>query len=170
MKRIISLILIIPTLLLVGCTKNNLQGQNIKNKDKKIKIYTSIYPLYDFTNKIGGKKVDVVNLVPAGVEPHDWEMSTNDMINLEKADMLIYNGAGIENWTDKVVNNLDNKDIVYVKTNENLDLHKIKNEDALRLCVRRLAESVMQPCSLNRLSKLLYIRDIIRAYIISIAI
>ena len=32
--------------------------------------------------------------------------------------------------------------------------HKIKNEDALRLCVRRLAESVMQPCSLNRLCNL----------------
>ena len=32
--------------------------------------------------------------------------------------------------------------------------HKIKNENALRLCVRRLAESVMQPCSLNRLSNL----------------
>lgn len=32
--------------------------------------------------------------------------------------------------------------------------HKIKNEDALRLCIRRLAESVMQPCSLNRLSNL----------------
>lgn len=32
--------------------------------------------------------------------------------------------------------------------------HKIKNEDALRLCVRRLGESVMQPCSLNRLSNL----------------
>ena len=29
--------------------------------------------------------------------------------------------------------------------------HKIKNEDALRLSIRRLAESVMQPCSLNRL-------------------
>ena len=32
--------------------------------------------------------------------------------------------------------------------------YKVKNEDALRLCVRRLAESVMQPCSLNRLSNL----------------
>lgn len=32
--------------------------------------------------------------------------------------------------------------------------HKIKNENALRLCVRKLAESVMQPCSLNRLSNL----------------
>lgn len=33
--------------------------------------------------------------------------------------------------------------------------HKIKNEDALRLCVRRLAESVMQSCSLNRLCNLI---------------
>lgn len=32
--------------------------------------------------------------------------------------------------------------------------NKIKNEDALRLCIRRLAESVMQPCSLNRLCNL----------------
>lgn len=32
--------------------------------------------------------------------------------------------------------------------------HKVKNEDALRLCVRRLAECVKQPCSLNRLSNL----------------
>lgn len=32
--------------------------------------------------------------------------------------------------------------------------HKIKNEDALHICLRRLAESVKQPCSLNRLSNL----------------
>lgn len=32
--------------------------------------------------------------------------------------------------------------------------HKVKNEDSLRMCIRRLAESVMKPCSLNRLSNL----------------
>lgn len=32
--------------------------------------------------------------------------------------------------------------------------HKVKNDDSLRMCIRRLAESVMQPCSLNRLSNL----------------
>ena len=32
--------------------------------------------------------------------------------------------------------------------------HKVKNEYSLRMCIRRLAESVMQPCSLNRLSNL----------------
>ena len=51
-------------------------------------------------------------------------------MNLEKADMLIYNGAGIENWTDKVISTLENKDIAYVKTSEGLDIHKIGKKDS----------------------------------------
>ncbi|MEW9079719.1 metal ABC transporter substrate-binding protein [Terrisporobacter glycolicus] len=121
MKKIISLLLVIPMLFTIGCSKEN---KTDENSDGKIKIYTSIYPLYDFAKKVGGDKVEVTNLVPAGTEPHDWEISTSDIVNLEKADMLIYNGAGIENWTDKVIDTLENKDIVYVKTSEGLDIHK----------------------------------------------
>lgn len=124
-KRIISLLLTIPMLFTIGCSKNNKINESEENLEGKINIYTSIYPLYDFTKKVGGDKVNVTNLVPAGTEPHDWEISTSDIVNLEKADMLIYNGAGIENWTDKVKNTLENKDIVYVKTSENLELHKV---------------------------------------------
>lgn len=113
-------------LLTIGCSKENTTDESSQGK---IKIYTSIYPLYDFAKKVGGDKVDVTNLVPAGTEPHDWEISTSDIINLEKANMLIYNGAGIENWTDKVINTLDNKEIVYVKTSEGLDIHKVTEED-----------------------------------------
>ena len=126
MKKLLSLLLIIPMLLAIGCSKEK-KGQ--ENSKGKIKIYTSVYPLYDFTKKIGGDKVDVTNLVPAGTEPHDWEISTSDIINLENADMLIYNGAGIENWTDKVISTLENKDIVYVKTSQGLDIHKIDDKD-----------------------------------------
>lgn len=127
MKKIISLLLVIPMLFTIGCSKENESDQN---SEGKIKIYTSIYPVYDFVKKVGGDKVDVTNLVPAGTEPHDWEVSTSDIVNLEKADMLIYNGAGIENWTDKVINTLDNKDIVYIKTSEGLDIHKVSEEDS----------------------------------------
>lgn len=127
MKKIISLLLVIPMLFTVGCSKEN---KGNENSEGKIKIYTSIYPLYDFAKKVGGDKVDVTNLVPAGTEPHDWEISTSDIVNLEKADMLIYNGAGIENWTDKVISTLENKDIVYVKTSEGLDIHKIDDQDS----------------------------------------
>ncbi len=130
MKKIISLLLVIPMLLTIGCSKGSKEKTEVENTEGKIKIYTSIYPLYDFAKKVGGDKVDVTNLVPAGTEPHDWEISTNDIVNLEKANMLIYNGAGIENWTDKVINTLDNKDIVYVKTSEGLDIHKVAEEDS----------------------------------------
>lgn len=126
MKKIISLLLVIPMLLTIGCSKENESNQN---EEGKIKIYTSIYPLYDFVKKVGGDKVDVTNLVPAGTEPHDWEISTRDIVNLEKADMLIYNGAGIENWTDKLINTLENKDIVYIKTSEGLDIHKVNKNN-----------------------------------------
>lgn len=126
MKRIICLLLAIPMLLTIGCNKAN---ENEVNSEDKIKIYTSIYPLYDFATKVGGDKVDVTNLVPAGTEPHDWEVSTSDIVNLEKSDMLIYNGAGIENWTDKIINTLENKDIVYVKTSEGLDIHKASEDN-----------------------------------------
>ena len=127
MKKIISLLLVIPMLFTIGCSKEN---KGNENSEGKIKIYTSIYPLYDFAKKVGGDKVDVINLVPAGTEPHDWEISTSDIVSLEKADMLIYNGAGIENWTDKVISTLENKDIVYVKTSEGLDIHKIDDKDS----------------------------------------
>lgn len=120
-KRIISLVLVLPMLLSIGCNKNS--SENINNQGK-IKIYTSIYPLYDLTSKIGGDKVDVINLVPAGTEPHDWEISSSDIVNLEKADMLIYNGAGIESWSEKVISTIENKEIIFVKTSQGLDIHK----------------------------------------------
>ena len=78
--------------------------------------------MYDFTSKIAGDKVDIINLVPSGTEPHDWEPSTEDIANLEKADMLIYNGAGMEHWVDDVTKSLSNKDIVLVEASEGIDL------------------------------------------------
>ncbi|WP_423893409.1 metal ABC transporter substrate-binding protein [Filifactor alocis] len=94
---------------------NNTEG-------KKLQVYTSFYPMYDFTSKIAGDKVDVINLVPSGTEPHDWEPSTEDIANLEKADMIIYNGAGMEHWVDDVTKSLSNKDIVLVEASEGIDL------------------------------------------------
>ena len=57
-----------------------------------LKVMASFYPMYDFAQKIGGDKVTVTNMVPAGIEPHDWEPSTTDITNLEDADVFIYSG------------------------------------------------------------------------------
>ena len=67
-------------------------------EESKLKVMASFYPMYDFAVKIGGDKVKVMDMVPAGTEPHDWEPAATDIKNLEDADVFVYNGAekGIE--------------------------------------------------------------------------
>ena len=120
MKRI--LLLLSAAILAMGFTGCSETQQTSDSADGKLKIYTSIYPLYDFTQKVAGDKAEVVNLVPAGVEPHDWEPSTTDIKNLENADMLVYNGAGMEHWVDKVVSSLENKALVAVEASKRVEL------------------------------------------------
>ena len=56
--------------------------------DGRIKVMASFYPMYDFAQKVGGDKVEVKDMVPAGTEPHDWEPAATDIRNLEDADVL----------------------------------------------------------------------------------
>jgi zinc transport system substrate-binding protein len=67
------------------------------------KVVASFFPLYDFAKHVGGNKVNVTTMVPIGVEPHDWEPTTQQIQNLLSADLFVYNGAGIDKWADKIV-------------------------------------------------------------------
>ncbi len=98
-----------------------------------LSVYASFYPMYDFAAKIGGDKVTVVNMVPSGMEPHDWEPTAADIIGLENADVFIYNGAGMEHWVADVLPTLQNQDLVVVEAAEGLELregHHHEEEEA----------------------------------------
>lgn len=99
-----------------------------KESNDKLTVYTSFYTMYDFTSKIVGDKANVVNLVTDGTEPHEWEPSTTDMAALEKADMLIYNGAGMEHWIEQVAASLDNK-LILVEASKGIDLISGEGEE-----------------------------------------
>lgn len=73
------------------------------SSDGKISVVASFYPMADFAQKIGGDKVNVRCLVPAGSEPHDWEPTPEDIQAIDAADLLVYNGAGMESWVDDVI-------------------------------------------------------------------
>ena len=70
------------------------------DQNDKITVLTSFYPLYDFTTIIGGDKINVELLIADGVDPHDWNPSIRDIENMQKADMVVINGLGWENWVD----------------------------------------------------------------------
>lgn len=132
MKKIWSILLMgsLALLLLAGCSqteKPNADGNH--SQDGKLSVYASFYPMYDFASKIGGDKAKVVTMVPAGTEPHDWEPTAADITGLEKADVFVYNGAGMEHWAQDVLESLQNKDLIAVETSKGITLREGHHED-----------------------------------------
>ncbi len=111
--------------LLSGC-------QSTVRSDQNVKIVTSFYPLYEIAKNIGGEKVTVKNLVPAGSEPHDYEPSPQDIINLHDADLILYNGGGLEAWSGRLIPELQKQGIKTLKQSEVLKQDLIQeNQDQL---------------------------------------
>ena len=96
-------------------------GQTFSD-DGRLKVMASFYPMYDFAQKVGGDKVEVKDMVPAGTEPHDWEPAATDIRNLEDADVFVYNGADLEHWAEDVLATLENQDLIVTEASDGVEL------------------------------------------------
>jgi zinc transport system substrate-binding protein len=96
-------------------------GKNSQStvKDDKLQVSASFYPIYFFASQIGGEKVDVKNIIPAGAEPHDFEPSTQDMARMESSNLVVLNGV-VEPWGTKLRTNLQNTHVKVVVAGEEL--------------------------------------------------
>lgn len=121
-KKFKNILLILFALLIfTSCSSDNNADDNTDNNNR-LNIYTSFYPVYDFTSKIGGDKISVKNIVPTGTEPHDWEPTPKDMQSIAEADMLIYNGLGMEQWVEKVTSAVGNDNLKLVEASNGVEL------------------------------------------------
>ena len=81
--------------------------------DGKLRVAASFYPLYFLADKIGGERVEAVNMTPAGAEPHDYELSPKDVALVEKSSLLILCGGNLEAWGEDVAGGRSDGSIVY---------------------------------------------------------
>jgi len=77
--------------------------------DGKIHIVVSFYILEDFTEKIGGDLVSVINLTQSAGEPHEFEPSTQDMKILTEAQHIMILGNDFEPWFNDIYDNIKSK-------------------------------------------------------------
>ena len=88
--------------------------------DEKIEIYTTVYPLTYFTERIGGELVDVQSIYPPGSNEHTFEPTQQDMIRMAEADLLFYIGLGLEGFIDSAKKTLTNENVEFVATAESI--------------------------------------------------
>ncbi|MDA1095791.1 MAG: metal ABC transporter substrate-binding protein, partial [Chloroflexi bacterium] len=96
----LALLAILATSLAAACSS---EPSVSTPSESKARIVTTLYPLEYFAGRIGGAGVDVINLVPPGVEGHDFEPSAADIRAISNADLVLYNGAGFEPWLDRAL-------------------------------------------------------------------
>lgn len=94
MKKIMISILITMLLILSACSSNS--NNNMQEQKNNLKVATAFYPTYFLTTRIAGNDVDVVSIVPNGVEPHDYEPTPQELIKISDADALIKIGLEFE--------------------------------------------------------------------------
>lgn len=158
MKKLLALILIaFVTLGLVACAGNQGQDMAIKEQtqvqtqgqtqgqtepvtseaattaeetapEPVLEAYASIYPLYYFATRIGQERVSVALIVPPGTDAHDFEPAAKLVGQLTQTDLILYNGLGLEHWTDQLFAQLP-ETVTRVFSSEGISTHTI--EEAL---------------------------------------
>jgi zinc transport system substrate-binding protein len=87
------LVLIMGTLflmLMAGC------GNEASSSNGEKSVAAAFYPLAFAAERIGGRGVEVTNLTPPGVEPHDLEASPGDVQKIQSADLVLLLGHGFQ--------------------------------------------------------------------------
>ena len=128
-------ILVVSIIFMSGCG----QGRNASeqtasdrlNADKKFTIVTSFYPIYVSTINIAKDvpDVQVINMTkPQTGCLHDYQLTPEDLKTLEKADVFIVNGAGMENFIDKTIKQYP--DLKIIEASKGISLVKNDNNEA----------------------------------------
>lgn len=112
----LALLLLAPPLL-AGCATT----------DEAPDVVATFYPLAFLASRIAGPNVTVASLVPPGVEPHEYEPTTTDLVRVGGAKLLVLQGAGFEAWAERARSQA--KDTRAVVATTGLDLRESREAE-----------------------------------------
>lgn len=109
MKRIIVLLLsaLMVLSVLSGCDNKK------NNNANKLKVVTTIFPIYDWVKEIlKDEDVDVSLLQDNGVDLHSYEPTVDDIAKINNADVFMYVGGESDEWVESVLESNKNVRVV----------------------------------------------------------
>jgi len=70
---------------------------------EKVRVVTTFLPGYNIAANVAGDLATVENLVPGNVSLHDFQLSPGELRKLNRADVVLLNGLGLETFLDQAV-------------------------------------------------------------------
>jgi zinc transport system substrate-binding protein len=128
MERRTTLAVIVIAIIAVGVFVGFYITSNPSSTSSGLKVLVTFYPLYDFAQNIGGNRINASILVPETVDVHDFEPTPSSIEAVASADVLIYNGAGLEPWISQVVSASGNTKLIQVDSSQGIQLLPVSPE------------------------------------------
>jgi manganese/zinc/iron transport system substrate-binding protein len=119
MKQLVIAILLI-SLLLSACSTSAGEEQ-LPLSERTINVVTTTGMIADITKNVGGDRVQVTALMGPGVDPHLYKASEGDVLRLQEADVIFYNGLHLEAQMGEVLERLNEFGIKTVAVTDQID-------------------------------------------------
>ncbi len=98
------------------------------NKPHKIEVVAAENFWGSLVKQIGGNKVSVFSVITnPNIDPHEYESNVADSIAITKANLLIVNGEGYDDWAIKDYQASNNKKTIYLNISKDLNLSSGQN-------------------------------------------
>jgi ABC-type Zn uptake system ZnuABC Zn-binding protein ZnuA len=95
---------VVTIVFLISLTTSYAQ-ENSTQEVNKINLVTSVAPITNIVQNIGGEKINLIGLVPEGVNSHTFDLVPSDAIKINNADLIIIDGLNLETEVEKIANN-----------------------------------------------------------------
>jgi ABC-type Zn uptake system ZnuABC Zn-binding protein ZnuA len=78
-------------------------GNAVSPNPDALKVVTTTTVFADIVQNVGGSRVAVSSIIPAGVGPEDYEPKPDDAKKLADARLIISNGVGLDDFLEKLL-------------------------------------------------------------------
>lgn len=113
----------VAALMTASCSasRSNTPQQLTAENTKPLQVVTTFLPMTSFTQAVAGDRAQVIQLLPASVEPHDYQAKPQDAQRLSAADVLVKNGLSFEQFLTGLIANAGNADLIVVDSSEGIE-------------------------------------------------
>ncbi|MES0361270.1 MAG: metal ABC transporter substrate-binding protein [Anaerolineales bacterium] len=112
MQRFLKKSICIGFIILTACQASAPSAGVEPVEDSGIKVLVVESFLADIAQNIAGDRLDVEILIPPGADPHTFQPTPQDVAKIANSQVLIINGAGLEEWLQEVLDNAGGERLV----------------------------------------------------------
>lgn len=82
--------------------------------DKKFKVITTFTIIQDIAQNVAGNAATVESITKPGAEIHDYQPTPRDIVKVQSANLILWNGLNLERWFTRFFQNVKNVPSVIV--------------------------------------------------------